>query len=151
MVLMMSFAITPAHAGGIPVFDAANLTQQIKSSAEELFQLIEQVTTLKQQYDQLQQTYKAITGMRNLGDIMNNPLLKEYIPNDWKNVYDSVKSGGYQGSLALVQAVRDANKVFDICAAMTNRLKSKRAIVRPIKPLRIWHSARKHSTKQKIA
>ena len=109
-----------AYSGGIPVFDGANLTQQITNGMQEIAKLVEQIEQLKKQYDQMQQTYNSMTGARGLGDVLNNPALKNYLPEDWRGVYDSIKSGGYSGLTGSAKTVRDANKIFDICASMNN-------------------------------
>jgi len=46
---------------------------------------------------------------------MNNPALRDYLPNDWQGVYDAVKNGGYDGLSGTAKAVYDANKIFDSC------------------------------------
>jgi len=109
-----------AHAGGIPVFDGANLAQQIRNSVQEIAKLVEQIEQLKKQYEQMQQTYSSMTGSRGLGEVLNNPALKNYLPEDWRGVYDSIKSGGYSGLTGPSKAIRDANKLYDICASMNN-------------------------------
>jgi type IV secretion system protein VirB5 len=88
-------------AGGIPVFDAAGVAQAI----ETVVQLKQQVESLKKQYD-------AITGSRNLGDILNNPALREYLPSDWANIYDKVQSGQYKGLSGAATAIKDAEKLY---------------------------------------
>lgn len=116
-----SFAlIVPAKAGVTPVIDNTLIAQQIKSHVAEISKMVEQINQLKVQYDQLQRTYTAITGTRNLGDVLNNPLLRNYIPADWRDVYGSIKDGGYAGLTGTGKAIRDSNKVFDICAGMND-------------------------------
>jgi type IV secretion system protein VirB5 len=109
-----------SYSGGIPVFDGANLSQQIRNGAQEIAKLVEQIDQLKKQYDQMQQTYSSMTGSRGLGEVLNNPALKNYLPEDWRGVYDSIKSGGYSGLTGPAKAIRDSNKVFDVCSSMTN-------------------------------
>jgi type IV secretion system protein VirB5 len=118
-----------AYSGGIPVFDAVGLAQHIQSSIQEIAKMVEQINQMKQQYEQLQQTYNAITGARNLGDILNNPLLSSYLPSDWRNVYASISSGGYSGLTGAGRAMRDANKIFDVCADINDSI-AKRACER---------------------
>lgn len=109
-----------ARAGGIPVFDGANLAQQIRNSVQEIAKLVEQIEQLKKQYEQMQQTYSSMTGSRGLGEVLNNPALKNYLPEDWRGVYDSIKSGGYSGLTGPAKAIRDSNRIFDVCSSMTN-------------------------------
>lgn len=116
ILVMLSLCFAPfAHSGGIPVFDAVGLMQHIQSSMEEIAKMVEQINQMKMQYEQLQRTYNAISGTRNLGDILNNPLLSSYLPQDWRDVYASINSGGYAGLTGAGRAIKDANKIFDIC------------------------------------
>ena len=76
----------------------------------------EQMTS---QISQLQQQYSSLNGSRGLGTIMNSPALRDYLPNDWQNVYDSVKKGGYSGLSGTGKSIYAANKIYDSCAAIT--------------------------------
>ncbi|MEO8924563.1 MAG: type IV secretion system protein, partial [Caldimonas sp.] len=71
----MLFGATAANAG-IPVIDVAALVQ----SVQEVMQSVQQITNQIRQIEQLQSQYQAITGVRNLGTVMNNPALQNYIP-----------------------------------------------------------------------
>lgn len=108
-----------AHATGIPVFDGAAAASNI----EQLAQWTQQITQMKNQLDQAKQTYSSMTGSRGLGNIMNNPALKNYIPADWQKVYDSVKTGGYNGLTSTAKTIRDSNKIYDNCANLTGASK----------------------------
>jgi type IV secretion system protein VirB5 len=68
------------------------------------------------QIDQMKQQYESLTGSRGLGQIMNNPALRDYLPNDWQGVYDAVKSGGYSGLSGRALSIYEGNKAFDACA-----------------------------------
>lgn len=106
-----------AKASGIPVIDAANMTQNLMNHVEDVAKFVEQIEQLKAQLTQMQQQYDALTGTRNLGDILNNPAFKDYLPADWQNVYKSLQNGGYSGLTGTAAAIRDANRLFDTCAA----------------------------------
>lgn len=85
-------AASPAFAG-IPVsvmLDAPaiiNQAQTMTQWAAQYRQMIDQINGLQRQYN-------AITGARGLGQIMNNPALRNYLPEDWASVYDQVRTGG---------------------------------------------------------
>jgi len=78
-----------------------------------------QYDQMMQQYQQLQQQYAAVTGTRNLGEIFNDPKLRDYLPQDWQQVYDQVRNGGYAGLTGRGKALYDAAKIFDSCAVQT--------------------------------
>ncbi|OPY63616.1 MAG: Type IV secretion system protein virB5 precursor [Syntrophorhabdaceae bacterium PtaU1.Bin034] len=121
LMMLLSLCFVPlAHSGGVPVFDGANLGQQITNSIQQIAKMVEQINQMKMQYEQLQQTYNAMTGARNLGDILNNPLLSSYLPSDWRYVYSSINSGGYAGLTGTARAIRDANRIFDVCTGISD-------------------------------
>ncbi|OAI20331.1 P-type DNA transfer protein VirB5 [Methylomonas lenta] len=76
-----------------------------------------QLTEAKNQVTQLKNTYQSFTGSRDLGTIMNNPALRNYLPQDWQKVYDSVKQGGYAGLSGTAKTMY--NQVFDSCKHIT--------------------------------
>lgn len=75
-----------ANASGIPVFDAAGMTNALQT----IFQL-------KQQVNQIKSLQSQFEGVRSMGSLLNKPELRNMLPTDWQNVYDSVKSGSIDG------------------------------------------------------
>jgi type IV secretion system protein VirB5 len=65
-----------ARAQGIPVIDIANLIQTILQVLNDVTEINNQV----QQITQLQDQLNSINGIRNLGNVFNNPMLKNYVP-----------------------------------------------------------------------
>jgi type IV secretion system protein VirB5 len=112
-------ASSPAKASGIPVIDVAKIANDTANQAANIAKYIQMVQQYQQQIAQMKQQYESLTGSRNLGEIMNNPALKDYLPSDWQNVYAKVQSGGYKGLSGSALAIRDANVLFDACANKT--------------------------------
>lgn len=75
-------AATPVHASGIPVVDGASLIDRAIKHAEVLAKYSEQIAMLKSQLEEARRRYEAITGTRNLGDILNNPDIRRALPED---------------------------------------------------------------------
>lgn len=101
-----------AHAG-IPVIDGAHIAESIMEQvetiaqwAEQYGQMVETISQLEQQYNQAVTTYNSIQGIRNMGSLVNNPLLRKYMPAE----YQTVLRDGYNG----YQAIENAARVFDI-------------------------------------
>lgn len=86
-----------AHASGIPTFDAGNLAARAAEHAETLAKYMEQIATLKQQLESSQRQLSALTGTRNLGDILNNPSIRKSLPSDVQSILKS--SEGSLGSM----------------------------------------------------
>ncbi|HAK8503871.1 TPA: P-type DNA transfer protein VirB5 [Salmonella enterica] len=93
----------------IPVRDDASIAETIAKWKIQYDQMNSQIEQMKQQYE-------SLTGSRGLGQIMNNPALRDYLPGDWQGVYDAVKSGGYSGLSGRALSIYEGNKAFDACA-----------------------------------
>ncbi|MDG4483021.1 P-type DNA transfer protein VirB5 [Xanthomonas vesicatoria] len=105
-----------AHAG-VPVTVVADVPSTI-NQIETIAKWKAQYDQMVSQIDQMKQQYASVTGSRGLGQIMNNPALRDYLPSDWQSVYDSMRQGGYNGLSGSAAAIYDANKVFDACVRL---------------------------------
>ena len=56
-----------------------------------------------------------------MGEIANNPALRNYLPQDWQQVYDSISRGGYQGLTGSAQRIFSNNQVYDLYAHIPNQ------------------------------
>jgi type IV secretion system protein VirB5 len=108
---------TQAQEAVIDVAAIEQAAQQVAAWGEQNGQMIEQITTMGNQLAQLKQTYDSLNGNRSLGTIMNNPALRNYLPQDWQKVYDSVKQGGYAGLTGTAKTMY--NQVYDSCKHIT--------------------------------
>ncbi|EGZ44700.1 type IV secretion system protein [Neisseria wadsworthii] len=95
--LMLGSSAT-AIAGGIPVFDGAAVAQAIQQGiqmGQQIQNQIKQITELKSQV-------KAITGNRNLGNILKTEAM-EQLPDEWRSVYSEAmkaKGGNFKDLLS---------------------------------------------------
>lgn len=89
----------------IPVTDGASIAQQIAAQVETIAKWKMQYDQMTSQINQMKQQYESLTGSRGLGNILNNPALREYLPADWQGVYDAVKTGGYAGLSGRAQSI----------------------------------------------
>ncbi|MCA7912054.1 MULTISPECIES: type IV secretion system protein [Burkholderia] len=86
-VVSIALAAAPlSHAQGIPTIDMSQVAQAILT-----------VQQLKAQYDQIVTQVQMIKGNRGLGLIFNNPELRNYLPDEWKSVYDMANAGRLGG------------------------------------------------------
>lgn len=98
-----------ARAQGIPVIDIANLMQTILQVLNDVTKIENQV----QQISQLQAQVQSINGMRNLGNVFNNPMLKNYVPAEAYTYLNAIDTSGYSGLNATAKALRDAGMVYN--------------------------------------
>jgi type IV secretion system protein VirB5 len=102
-----------AHAQ-IPVTDVAHITATQMSHIESIAKYIEQITQLRAQLDQARATYNSISGLRNIGSLMNNQLLSQYLPADYQQAFNALRSGqggsmaGVSGNLNQIAAYYQA-------------------------------------------
>ncbi|MPW20070.1 type VI secretion protein [Paraburkholderia sp. CNPSo 3157] len=80
------YAAAAAHAQGVPTISPAELAQQMVM----VQQLIKQVQNQEAQF-------QALTGNSGLGMISNNPALRNYLPEEWQDIYIQAKGGGLSG------------------------------------------------------
>ena len=124
-ILSLSLIGTGGNAyAGLPVFDGSALSNSISSwaaqaanMAKQLTELQKQYQTMQQQYQQMQQTYQSISGIRNMGDIANNPALRKYLPSDYQQVLKlgtGVTNGNYGTLDGAVNGMKQASKILDI-------------------------------------
>ena len=91
--VLIAFGASGARAQGIPVIDVANLVQTIQQVLDGITQINNQV----QQINQLQSQINSINGIRNLGNVFNNPLLKNYVPAEAYTYVNAINTSGYSG------------------------------------------------------
>ena len=107
--VLIAFGASGARAQGIPVIDVANLVQTIQQVLDGITQINNQV----QQINQLQSQINSINGIRNLGNVFNNPLLKNYVPAEAFTVLNSVDTSGYSALTGTAKALRNAGMVYN--------------------------------------
>lgn len=98
-----------ARAQGIPVMDIANLVQAVQQVLDGLTQIENQV----QQITQLEGQLNSINGMRNLGQVFNSPLLRNYVPPEAYSYLNGVNTSGYSALSSTAKSLRDATMVYN--------------------------------------
>jgi type IV secretion system protein VirB5 len=98
-----------ARAGGIPVIDVANLIQTVQQVLNDITKINNQV----QQITQLQNQLSSINGVRNLGNVFNDPQLKNYVPAEAYTQLNAVNTSGYSGLNATAKVLRDLSMVYN--------------------------------------
>jgi type IV secretion system protein VirB5 len=104
-----ALSTTPARATGIPVVDIANLLQTLLQVMNDITEIENQV----QQIRQLESQLRSLNGVRNLGDILNNPALRNYVPAEAYTVLNAVNTAGYGGLSATARSLRDVGMVYN--------------------------------------
>jgi type IV secretion system protein VirB5 len=133
-VFILSFCATAVTAGGIPVIDMASITDRSVKHVETIVKWKMQYDQMTSQINQLKTEYESMTGTRGLGQIMNDPKLKNYLPTDWQQVYDAVREGGYEGLTGTAKDVYEANRVYDSCASLKKEDQRLACQARAVKP-----------------
>ncbi len=94
----------------IPVTDGASIAARAAQHVESLAKYLEQITTLKAQLESANRQFEALTGTRNLGDILNNPAIRNSLPQDVRAILNSSEDslGSIQHS---VKRIRDEERL----------------------------------------
>jgi len=79
----------------IPSFNAGAAMAVVDMAS--IGQLVKQLEQMRDQLEQAREHYRSLTGIRGFGDLFNNPLLREYLPEEWTNLYDAVQQGDIAG------------------------------------------------------
>ena len=104
IVTTVAIAVSPvAHAqwSVAVVADGPARLNQIQTMA----QWAKQYANMIQQIEHLRNQYNAITGIRNLGQILNDPNLRNYLPDEWAGVYSQVANGSLVGLSGSARAI----------------------------------------------
>jgi type IV secretion system protein VirB5 len=104
-----ALAAPGAYAQGIPVIDIANLVQTILQVLNDYTDASNQIEQLTQLEDQL----KSLNGARNLGKILNDPALSNYIPADAYARINDITISGYSALGGTAKALRDGQMVYN--------------------------------------
>ncbi len=107
VAIALASAACPAQ--GIPVIDAANLVQTVQQVVNDITKINNQV----QQISQLQNQLASMNGIRGLGTILDNPLLRNYVPAQAYTLVNAVDTSGYAGLGSTAKALRDAAMVYN--------------------------------------
>jgi len=108
-VVTGSLGTGSARAQGIPVIDVANLIQTLLQVLNDITEIENQV----QQITQLQSQLTSMNGVRNLGNILNSPALRNYVPPEAYTHFNALNATGYAGLNATAKTLRDARMVYN--------------------------------------
>ena len=83
--------------GGAAAQSPVTVTSDIPATMnqiETIMKWTEQLSSMSKQLDQMKQVYGTLQGRRNLGSLMNNDLLTQYLPQDYASAVRDMRSGG---------------------------------------------------------
>jgi type IV secretion system protein VirB5 len=125
LAILPLLGMSSAKASGIPVVDVAGNAQQIIANVtrvaeqvETIAQWVTQIAEMKAQFAQQVKDFEALNGKRLLGKIFDDPALRDYIPEDFKEVFDAVKEGGLSGLSGTAKAAYESNQIIDTCSGI---------------------------------
>jgi type IV secretion system protein VirB5 len=101
-------AAAGAHAQ-IPVTDVAMNIQTKLAWTKQAVDMVNQIRTMKSQLDQAKATFDSLNGSRGMSNLLNNPMLYNYLPPD---VAAAMRATG--GRLAGADAIKANLKLFSI-------------------------------------
>jgi type IV secretion system protein VirB5 len=107
LTLFLLIAGAQAQAQGIPVIDSSNLAQaiaQLQAWAKQYEQMRQNISVLEQQYN-------SISGIRNMGDLINNQTIRHYLPDDANTLLSDSPASSLSSS---INFLRDAAKIVGI-------------------------------------
>ena len=128
--LLASVIITTAgaaNATGIPVVDISAIATQVTNQLETITQWASQFQQMKAQIDQYKAMYDAVRGGRGMGLLLNNPILKQYLPEDLvKMASDIQKTVTYineRKKYPTYAGLPKTNALYDVVATQNSLMK----------------------------
>lgn len=104
VVAATMLSLASASFAAIPVTITASVPDTVNQIAT-MKKWVDQLHHMKTQVDQMKSQYESMTGARGLGQIMNNPALRTYLPNEWSGIYDKVKGGSLAGISSVASSI----------------------------------------------
>lgn len=104
IVAVAALTFAPTAFAQIPVTVTSNVPG-IAWHAEDIAKFTQQIEQMKAQVQQLQTTYKSLTGSSGIGNLFRDPQLANMLPSNWQGVYSSVADGGYAGITGSVSQI----------------------------------------------
>lgn len=113
-----------ANATGIPVVDISSITTQVMNQVETISQWVSQFNQMKQQIEQYKAMYDAVRGGRGMGVLLNNPILKQVLPEDLqKMAADVQKTVNYineRKKFPTLAGLPKTNALYDVIATQNS-------------------------------
>lgn len=81
-ILAVGIAASSAAFAQIPVTDGASIAKSVENQIETMAKWKMQYDQMVSQIDQMKQQYAAVTGARGMGELFNNPQLRDYLQPD---------------------------------------------------------------------
>lgn len=95
--LALGLAVGSGASAQIPVTVTSDIPATLHQ-IETILQWKNQLQSMQQQLTQMRQVYSTLQGVRNLGSLLNNDLLMQFLPQDYVNAARSLRNG--RGSFA---------------------------------------------------
>src|SRR5687768_9367392 len=95
--LFLVVAVWVGLAGGAVAQIPVTVTSDVPATMnqiETIMKWTEQLSSMSKQLDQMRQVYGTLQGRRNLGSLMNNDLLTQYLPQDYAGAVRDMRNGG---------------------------------------------------------
>jgi len=122
----LALLFTGAVHAQIPVTDGAAIATTIANQVESIAKWTQQFNQMKQQLENYQQQFASITGARGIGDLLDNPLIKNALPPDWASLLANVKSTAAffteRAKFPVLVGRPKTNALFDVIAAQNATL-----------------------------
>jgi type IV secretion system protein VirB5 len=102
-----ALALSAPSSAQMAVVDLKAIVQ----AKQQVDQLKSQLTQLQKTYSQVEAAYKSTTGTRGMGDILNDKSIRNNLPSNWQQVYDSASRGGYSGISGSIDTIARQNQL----------------------------------------
>jgi type IV secretion system protein VirB5 len=118
--VLLALLLPSAAFAQIPTTDGIAAAQREQNQIQTMAQLAQQLAQLKAQLDQAKQQYTSLTGSRGFGSIVYSQALRETLPPDLVNTYESSANAAFGISGSIADIMKNENN-----AGSVNEMKAK--------------------------
>lgn len=93
LIAIAALVCAPAVQAQIPVTDGAAISKSIVNQVESVSYYKNQIDQLKSQLEQAQRMYSNVVGKRDIGGLLSDKLVQQYLPSDLQKTYQQVRGG----------------------------------------------------------
>jgi type IV secretion system protein VirB5 len=96
----------------IPVTDGANLANSISSQVENIAKYTQQLQQMKLQVEEAKRMYSQLNGLRDVGGLMNDKLLRQSLPPEYQQAVNALMTNKGGALSGISGSLKDISKQY---------------------------------------
>lgn len=142
LLLVAALAIPVNVSAGIPVADIPAFAQRLSEFTLNVERWRSQLRDLAATASTVSNTYQALTSVTDLHDVIRNPYLNRYLPDDYLSIYNDAVTLGLGGLFGGPLDLYNAGLVRDLCRAIKSAASKANCEARQTRGYHYQHAAK---------